>query len=158
MSKTFGLPGLRIGWLITKDEKLYQKFTIFKDYTTICSSAPSEILALIGLQNRNTIVDKHLKRIKKNLGVLDEFFVENKDMFSWIRPKAGTIAFPKLKIAVDSFNFCESLVQDTGIMLVPSTAFGFDSKHFRFGFGRDNFAEGLGKLSSYVKKKFRAKL
>lgn len=152
MSKTFGLPGLRIGWLVTKDKELYQRIVSFKDYTTICSSAPSEILALIALKNGDKIIKKHLARIKKNLTVLDSFFKRNKTLFSWVRPKAGTISFPKLNIQQDSFEFCETLVKKTGIMIVPSTVFYYDNKHVRIGFGRDNFPEALVKFESYISK------
>lgn len=152
MSKAFGLPGLRIGWLVTKDKGLYQKMVTFKDYTTICSSAPSEILALIALKNKDKIINKHLERIKRNLTSLDDFFGRNKKLFSWVRPKAGTICFPRLDTK-DSFEFCETLVKKTGIMLVPSTVFDYDNKHVRLGFGRDNFTEALNKFESYFKFK-----
>lgn len=149
MSKTFGLPGLRIGWLVTKDEALYRGIANFKDYTTICSSAPSEILALIALKNRDRIIKKHQKRIRKNLEVLDSFLKRNKTLFSWVRPKTGTICFPRLNTK-DSFEFCEALVKKTAIMLAPSTVFDYDNKHVRIGFGRDNFPEALAKFEKYL--------
>ena len=153
MSKTFGLAGLRIGWLITKDKDLYQKMASFKDYTTICSSAPSEILALIALKNGDKIIKKHLARIRKNLAILDAFFKRNETLFSWVRPKAGTICFPRLITNNDSFEFCETLVKKTGIMLLPSTVYDYGNKHFRIGFGRDNFPEALAKFESFISTK-----
>ena len=72
MSKTFGLPGARLGWVITKDPDLYQKMAAFKDYTSICSSAPSEILSLIVLRNKDVVIKKHLTRISYNLSLLDD--------------------------------------------------------------------------------------
>lgn len=155
MSKTFGLAGLRIGWLVTKDKDLYQKMAAFKDYTTICSSAPSEILALIALKNKDKIINQHLARIKRNLTLLDSFFDRNKKLFSWVRPKAGTICFPRLNISHDSLNFCNILVKKTGIMLLPSTVYNYDNKHFRVGFGRNNFPEALDKFESYISKQLK---
>ena len=99
MSKTFGMAGARIGWLVTKDAGLYQKMAAFKDYTTICSSAPSEILSIIALRSKEVIIGRHLARIKRNLALLDAFFEEFGDRFAWVKPKAGTIAFPRLKEA-----------------------------------------------------------
>ena len=70
-----------------------QRFIRFKDYTTICSSAPSEILALIALEARDAILQRNLTIIQSNLTVLDTFFEDYSESFSWIRPVAGTIAF-----------------------------------------------------------------
>jgi len=81
MSKTFGMAGVRIGWLVTKDQDLYNKMAAFKDYTTICSSAPSEILSLIALRAKDRIIADHLKRINRNLAELDRFFGEHQDQF-----------------------------------------------------------------------------
>lgn len=154
MSKTFGMAGARIGWLVTKDSKLYNKMASFKDYTTICSSAPSEILSLIALRSKDKIIAKHIKRIERNLNLLDSFFERHKDLFSWIKPKAGTIAFPKLEGNLDSYDFCQQVVQETGIMLLPSAVYDYDNKHFRVGFGRDNMPETLNKLEDYINKRF----
>ncbi len=71
MSKTFGMAGARVGWLVTKDAGLYQKMAAFKDYTTICGSAPSEILSIIALRSKEVIIGRHLARIKRNLALLD---------------------------------------------------------------------------------------
>lgn len=135
-----------------KDKELYQRIANFKDYTTVCSSAPSEILATVALKNKDKIIKKHLARIAKNLAVLDAFFERNKTFFSWVRPKAGTICFPRLNISQGSFEFCETLVKKTQIMLVPSTVYDYDNKHFRLGFGRNNFPEALNKFGSYISK------
>ena len=98
MSKTFGMAGVRLGWLVTRNGELFQKLTEWKDYTTICGSAPSEILSIIGLRNKETIIARHLERIRRNLALLDEFMESHADLFSWTRPRAGTIAFPRLNI------------------------------------------------------------
>lgn len=154
MSKTFGMAGIRIGWLITKNKELYQKMATFKDYTTICSSAPSEILSLIALRAKEKIIDKHLNTIKKNLIILDGFFQKYDKFFNWIKPRAGTIGFPKILFNENSFNFCEQVITDTNIMLLPSTVYDYNDKHFRLGFGRENMPEALVELEKYLKKKF----
>lgn len=153
MSKTFGMAGVRLGWVITKDQKLYSEMAAFKDYTTICSSAPSEILSLIALKAKDTIIKAHLKRINRNLELLDGFFKKYSNLFSWVRPKAGTICFPKLLFDKSSFNFCEDVVKEAGIMVLPSTVYGYDDKHFRIGFGRENMPEALQEFENYVQKK-----
>lgn len=150
MSKTFGMAGVRIGWLIVRDKQKYLDMATFKDYTTICSSAPSEILSIIALRSKKTIVERHLNRIKKNLALLDEFFNRHKNLFEWKKPKTGTIAFPKLIKENSSLEFCQKVVK-AGIMILPSTVYDFDDKHFRVGFGRENMPEALSKFEEYLK-------
>jgi aspartate/methionine/tyrosine aminotransferase len=149
MSKTFGLAGARIGWLVTRDGELLTRMATLKDYTTICSSAPSEILSIIALRTRDVIVADHLARIQKNLALLDGFFARFSDYFTWVRPQAGTIAFPRLK-GGDSLGFCRQVIRDTNIMVLPSTVYDYGSSHIRIGFGRENMGEALGRLEEYL--------
>lgn len=151
MSKTFGMAGARIGWVITKNNDLYNQMATFKDYTTICSSAPSEILSIIALRAREKIIDNHLRKIKRNLGLLDNFFEEFKDKFEWVKPKAGTIGFPKLKGNIDSFKFCQDVIKKANIMLLPSAVYDYDNTHFRIGFGRENMPEALEQFKKFLR-------
>ena len=150
MSKTFGLAGARIGWLVTRDEELLARMARIKDYTTICSSAPSEILSIIALRAKEVIVARHLARIQMNLALLDKFFARFADRFTWVRPQAGTIAFPRLNEG-DSLEFCRQVIRDTNIMMLPSTVYGFGNSHIRLGFGRENMGEALGRLEEYLR-------
>ena len=150
MSKTFGMAGVRIGWVITKDKNIYSKMVNLKDYTTICSSAPSEILSIIGLRTKDRIIARHLARIHCNLALLDSFFEEYQGLFAWQKPKAGTICFPKLLANKNALDFCQKVVKEANIMLLPSTVYDFGNQHFRLGFGRENFPEALEKLIEYL--------
>jgi aspartate/methionine/tyrosine aminotransferase len=156
LSKTFGLPGLRIGWIATQDPDTLEKISHLKDYTTICSSAPSEILGIMALESREHIIRKQLDRIERNVGVLDEFFSEYDGCLNWNRPKGGSICFPKLLAADSSYEFCEELVKDCGIMLAPSSMFGYDDHHVRIGFGREDLPEVLERFTDYLDKRFRS--
>ncbi|MEJ2040497.1 MAG: aminotransferase class I/II-fold pyridoxal phosphate-dependent enzyme [Desulfosarcinaceae bacterium] len=91
MSKTYGLAGLRIGWIATRDHGLLSRLAAFKDYTTICNSAPSEFLATLALRNAGAIVERNLNIIRENLDGLDAFFQSHADLFDWYRPKAGSV-------------------------------------------------------------------
>ena len=152
MSKTFGMAGARIGWVVTRARDLYKKMAEFKDYTTICGSAPSEILSIIALRAKEKIIASHLMRIKRNLSLFDDFFNEFKDMFEWIRPKAGTVGFPKLKTGAGTPEFCQKAVREANIMILPSTVYDYGNKHFRLGFGRENMPEALEKFREYLKR------
>lgn len=151
MSKTFGMAGARIGWIVTKDAKLYRQMAILKDYTTICSSAPSEILSIITLRAKDKIIKRHMKRIQHNLGLLESFFAQHADLFTWVKPKAGTICFPQLKTG-SAYDFCQKIVNEASIMILPSKVYDYDDKHFRIGFGRENFPEALEMFEQFISK------
>jgi aspartate/methionine/tyrosine aminotransferase len=152
VSKSMGLPGLRVGWLVTRDGELMEGFKTYKDYTTICSSAPSEILALIALENMDAIVARNLAIVKANLAALDEFFATHADLFGWVRPRAGTVAFAELKGSIPVEELAERLVTECGVMLVPGSIFDYPGNFFRLGFGRQNFPEALAELEAFSRE------
>jgi aspartate/methionine/tyrosine aminotransferase len=155
LSKTFGLPGLRIGWIASRNRDLLQKLSLFKDYTTICNSAPSEILAMMALSNKDKIIAGHKARIQKNLSVLDRFFQQYPDCFEWNRPLGGSVCFPRLLASQDSFSFCEDLVRECGIMLVPSRMFMYGDNHVRIGYGRNDLPNVVDRFGDYLKQRFQ---
>lgn len=150
MSKTYGLAGLRIGWIATRNKAVYQRMAALKDYTTICNSAPSEFLAELALRHRQELIDRNLDIITGNLALLDDFFERYADTFSWERPKAGPIAFPRV-LDGDSEDFCERAVREAGVLLLPGVVFDDRGDHFRIGFGRRNTSEALARLEAYLR-------
>lgn len=155
LSKTFGLPGLRLGWIVSQDYKTLKRMNDLKYYTTICSSAPSEILAIMALRSRATIIDQQLRRVHKNITVLEAFFAEHEDCFRWNRPVGGSMCFPRLLLSQGASKFCEDLVQETGIMLAPSSVFHFGDHHVRIGFGRENLPEVIKLFEDYLDRQIR---
>lgn len=155
LSKTFGLPGLRLGWIASQDYETLKRMTDLKHYTTICNSAPSEILAIMALRSRSTIIDQQLRRVHKNITVLEAFFAEYDDCFRWNRPVGGSMCFPRLLLSRGGSKFCEDLVQETAIMLAPSSVFHFGDHHVRIGFGRENLPEVIKLFEDYLDRQFR---
>lgn len=154
LSKSFALPGLRIGWLSSKNKKLMQEIATFKDYTTICNNAPGEILAIIALRNREKIFSRNLEIISKNLELLHIFFSKHNHLFGWQPPKAGPIAFPELKGELKSNKFCHDLIEQKSVMLLPGQVYDFPGNHFRIGFARNNLSQALEKLEEFVQENF----
>ena len=149
MSKSYGLAGLRIGWVATRNDKVIARMAALKDYTTICSSAPSEYLSELALRHRASLVERNLRIIRSNLSLLDGFFAEHTRQFSWVRPNAGPIAFPQL-IGEDAEQFCDTLVKSTGVLLLPGTMYDHPGNHFRLGFSRRNMPQALAMLEDYL--------
>ena len=150
LSKTFGLPGLRVGWMVSKSGDILTHMSELKDYTTICASAPSEILAIMALKNRETIITRQMERIQRNLSSLDKFFVENNALLSWNRPAGGSVCFPRLLVPESADEFCDRLMREVRIMLTPSSVFQFGDRHVRVGFGRENLPEIIALFSDYL--------
>jgi aspartate/methionine/tyrosine aminotransferase len=143
MSKVYGLAGLRLGWLATRNHKIYTRLASFKDYTTICNSAPGEILALMALRAGKTIITEQRNRISRNLNLLRAFFIRHQDLFSWNEPQAGTIGFVRLRTDLSSTEFCRKTVEKSGVLLLPSSVYDYGESHFRVGFGRENLQKCL---------------
>ena len=151
MSKAFGLAGIRIGWVATRDPTLRKRLAAGKDYTTICSSAPSEILALIALRARARVLERTHSIIVENLATLEGFFARNERRFSWVRPTAGSVCFPALARG-DIDDFSARLVQEEGILLLPGSQFGYPGNHFRLGYGRRDMVSGLLRLEDFARR------
>ena len=149
LSKSFGLAGLRSGWLACRDKAFNEAAASFKDYTTICASAPGEVLSLMALRSRDVIIRRNLERIERNLKVLDRFFEDHKATFSWSRPEAGSIGLARL-LEGSASQFCEEVLSAEGILLLPSTVFDFGDSHFRLGFGREDMPDVLARLASHI--------
>jgi len=150
MSKSFGLPGLRIGWIVTKDRGLFDKIAAFKDFTTICNSAPSEFFALLALRNKAYILKRNLDIISSNLELLESFFKKYSHRFSWVKPKAGPLIFPCLNQVQDGESFYQDLLNKKGVLLAPGSQFNYSSRYFRLGLGRKNMPQALAKLEEYL--------
>lgn len=151
-SKTYGLAGLRIGWIATKNREIYQRMAALKDYTTICNSAPSEFLAEVALRNRQKLIDRNLAIIQNNLAVVDDFFARYSARFSWVRPQAGSMGFPKL-LKGDVEDFCDDLVKKSGVLLLPGSMYDDAGNHFRLGLGRRNLPQAVERLEKYLASK-----
>jgi aspartate/methionine/tyrosine aminotransferase len=150
LSKTFSLPGLRIGWLATSNHSLLNRFADFKDYTTICSSAPSEILGIIALRAAESIVQRNLRIIISNLVAAARFCAQHPEMFVWIPPLAGSVAFPRLAADLPVRAFCEDVLRRRSVMIVPGDVFDWGGNHFRVGLGRVNLPQALEQVEDYI--------
>lgn len=149
MSKSYGLPGLRIGWVATQNQPILDKIAILKEYTTICNSAPSEFLAGVALRNRRVILDRNLGIVRKNLPLYDAFFEKYANLFSWHKPNAGPVAFVKMLFDEDDMGFAEQVLKKQGVLLLPGGVYDYKG-YFRIGFGRENIEEDLKQFEHFV--------
>ncbi|KQV44625.1 aminotransferase [Rhizobium sp. Root268] len=155
MSKAYGLPGLRIGWIACTDRALLQRFERYKHYLSICNSAPSEVLARIALRNRETVLARTRGVVEGNIALLDDFFASYRHLFDWKRPDGGCVAFIRYKGAEGVETFTQKLVEQAGVFFLPSSVYRSDlgpvpQDRLRIGFGHLDLPEGLAALRGFL--------
>jgi aspartate/methionine/tyrosine aminotransferase len=154
MSKAYGMPGLRIGWIASSDIAVLQKLERYKHYLSICNSAPSERLAIIALKARDKILARNRELVNDNAEILTAFFDRFPATFDWRRSDGGCVAYPRF-VAGETNEFCETLVKKTGVLLLPPKIYHSElieapGDRFRIGFGRKHIAAGLSVLNDYL--------
>ena len=150
LSKAFGLPGLRIGWLATRDAGWMARCQALKDYTTICGSAPAEILALIALRAQAPIVERCAGLVARNQALMQNFCARRPGLIEWLAPRAGSTAFPRWVGAGTVEEFCAVALAKRELMIVPGSMFAAPGSHFRVGLGRENFPQALQVLEKML--------
>lgn len=148
LSKSYGLPGLRVGWIATQDQALLEPMERYKHYLSICNAATSEALAVIAIKARKSILGRNRQLANDNLKALDAFFAEFSELFEWSIPDGGVIAFPRYLGSDGVEAFCERLVNDHGVLLLPASVYASaltptPTDRFRIGFGRHHQQAGL---------------
>lgn len=150
LSKHAGLAGLRIGWLASRRRDILDRVAQVKDYNSICSSAPSELLAGIAVRNLERIAARNRGIAAKNLALLDAFFKERPGFASWTLPEGSSIGFPRLNCGADAEALAVKLVREAGVLLLPGAYYAYDPAFFRVGYGRANMPEALARLSRWL--------
>jgi len=157
MSKAYGLPGIRVGWVACKDAEVLRRMERMKHYTSICGAAPSELLAQIALKVRDRVLARNRSLIARNLALLETFFAEHSDLFAWYLPDGGCIGFPRYQGREGVEAFASKLVEQSGVLVLPASVYESDlgptpTDRFRIGYGRDNMDAGLAAMRAHLRK------
>ncbi len=148
MSKAYGLPGLRIGWIACQDRELLSKMERMKHYLSICNSGPSEKIANIALKNRDRLLQRNCAIVDENMPKWNQFFADHEALFDWMPPAGSCTAFPRYRGSDGVEPFARSLVEDAGVLVLPSSIYRSElgptpQDHFRIGLGRMGLDAGL---------------
>lgn len=150
LSKSFGLAGLRLGWIASGNQELLEGILSFKDYLSMCNNALSEVLAITVIKRKEDFIGHNLRKIRKNIQLFNTFCADHKGLLEFAPPRAGSTAFVRLRTRESTFDYCRKLMNETGIMLLPSEILEYGSGFIRIGFGRDNMREGLEKWGEFI--------
>ncbi|OBZ97128.1 aminotransferase [Pararhizobium polonicum] len=157
MSKAYGLPGLRIGWLACKDRDFLVRCERYKHFLSICNSGPSEILARIALKSRDQILARTRKIVRRNVTELNTFFAEFPHLFDWREPDGGCVAFIRYKGPEGVEEFARRAVEEAGVFFLPSSVYRSEltpvpENCLRVGFGRLHVPEGITVLRNWLNR------
>jgi aspartate/methionine/tyrosine aminotransferase len=160
LSKSAGLPGLRIGWLATKRSDLLDAVAAAKDYGSLCSSGPSEFLAGVAARHFGSLVERSRSVIAANLPIVEGFFARRPDFASWTAPEGGSIGFPRLTDRAlagdrDAESLSRRLAAEAGIMILPGSCYSRGPARFRLGFGRASLPGALAALEDWIDRRAR---
>lgn len=144
VSKVLGMAGVRIGWTVTRNAAITDKLLDYRYWTTLATSAPSEVLAIAGLQAAPALLDRANSLVRTNSAALASF-VASTPGWEWIPPTGGTCAYPWLTSS-GAQPFSEWLVEHHGVLLASDLMFQHTGQHLRFGLGRAQFQEGISGL------------
>lgn len=155
MSKAYGLPGLRIGWIASRDHALLSRMEKMKHYLSICNARPSEVLAGIALKARETIFARNRALCAENIEKLEAFLANYPELYEWAAPDGGCVAFTRYRGKDGVEEHCRRLVEEKGVLLLPSSLFVSDllpvpTDRFRVGVGRRNIDAGLAAWREFL--------
>ena len=153
VSKTHGLGGLRIGWLATRAQTVLETAKQYRFYTTEMTNTPCQFLARLALERGGEILQRNRSRIVTNVERLRSFAEQHQSTLTLHPPQAGTMAVVEQKTGLSSTEFCERLLEQERVFLVPCEVMGMSDCLLRFGLGRDDFAEGLERLGNFLNQK-----
>lgn len=150
MSKPFGMPGLRIGWLASTSEVVNRAWSL-RDYISLSPSKLNDAIATVAIRHREDILPRNHQIICENLAHARWWFREHAELASWSEPKAALLAMMRYSAPVESTILADRLADEAKVMLAPGSAFGLEG-HLRIGIGQrqDLFAEGLRRTGEFL--------
>jgi aspartate/methionine/tyrosine aminotransferase len=156
LSKAFGAPGIRIGWLINKDEKLMHAFLAAKEQIVICNSVVDEEIALHILQQQESLLSQTHQHILKNFSVLKSWMGSH-ELLEWKEPDAGVVCFPRVKkdFKFNAEKFYPMLYNEYKTIVGPGHWFEQDRRYMRIGFAypfTDELTTGLNNITACLEK------
>lgn len=154
-SKAYGLPGLRVGWVVSKDRDALSQMERAKHYTSICNSGPSESLTVIALRNGEAILERNRAICEANDGLVTEFMARYPNLFEYESPDGGCVCFPRYLGSDGVADFCTRAVEESGVFLLPTTVYESElgavpTDRFRIGIGRTSVPASLGALDAHL--------
>jgi aspartate/methionine/tyrosine aminotransferase len=154
-SKSLGLPGLRVGWLVSRDRALLGRIEARKHWTSICNAGPSELLATLAVRNAGALRARLRAVLDANTKTFDAFFADHAQWFDWQAPDGGCVAFPRYRGPDGVEEFCARILAERGVLLLPASLYASDlatvpADRFRIGLGRRDPEPALAEVAAFL--------
>ncbi|MFQ5833477.1 MAG: aminotransferase class I/II-fold pyridoxal phosphate-dependent enzyme [Candidatus Thorarchaeota archaeon] len=153
LSKAYGLPGLRLGWVVTSMKPHATDLWSYSDYTSICPTKLSDMLATIALQPemREKILERTSRIVKGHWNVMRGWLEERNEIFDYVAPRAASICFPKHNLPISSLELVDRLLKEKSLLIIPGEHFGMEN-YIRIGFGyeEEHLKAGLSRLDELL--------
>lgn len=155
LSKAYGIPGIRVGWLITRDPKLQEIFLAAKEQISICGSVVDEWIAEQVLSSRDANLEPTLVEMRKRRQLVSQW-VEQETLLEWVRPQGGVVCFPRMREDPPGGTaaFYRRLLETYGAYVGPGHWFEMSDRSFRLGYGwptREELEAGLAAISKALR-------
>jgi aspartate/methionine/tyrosine aminotransferase len=154
MSKSYALPGLRVGWLVADPETVV-KARQFRKYTSLNPGSRDQQWALAALGHRAQVLERTWRITEEGAALATAWLAEHEEDFDIVVPAAGGLFFPRLKRDVPTLDFCADLVKETGVLLAPGSVCYESEGYLRLGVATPELDSGLDRLDSYLERSRR---
>lgn len=152
LSKTYSLPGLRVGWMASANEADMARIRSVRNLMNCYLPTPVEALALAALRGREAIFARNAAIRDEGVAAADEFFASHDNLFAWQAPASGVLGFPEWRGPGSASALSQRLIEEAGIILAPSSCFEAGDRHFRVSVGRRGTGPGLVALADYLRQ------
>lgn len=150
-SKSYALPGLRVGWLVANPE-LVVKARQFRKYTSLNPGARDQLWALAALEHRDAVLERTWALTEDGAELATRWIADHPDDFELVAPPAGGLFFPRLRHELPTLDFCARLVHDTGVLLAPGSVCYESEGFLRLGVATPHLAAGLDRLGGWLEQ------
>jgi aspartate/methionine/tyrosine aminotransferase len=152
LSKSFGLGGLRMGWMATKCDEVRTAVKRYRYYTAEMTNTPCQWLACRALERKNEVLSRNRALIASNLELLEKFVHSHSTVLNLFRPKAGTMAMVEQRTNLTSSELSKRILKEERLFLIPGKPLGMSDRLLRFGLGMRGFTLSLECLDRFLKR------
>lgn len=149
-SKTFASPGLRLGWVASRNQGMLERILEYRHFTSTCTNLPCQWIASELLEKRDAIIRRNNEIVRKNAALLEGFVKKYAELFAYVPPKGATMAYVKLLNGQSAMEFCMEILEYTGVLLVPSSVLEDSDEYLRVGLCRESFPECVRIIDTYL--------
>ena len=151
LSKTYGLPGLRVGWIVSRDRDVMAQVRKKRELFNCYIAPPVDFLAQLALRHESKILSRNAEMVQTNLDTAKRFFAQHDNLFRWRAPSAGVLSFPRWLGPGGTAALSQQLLEQVSLAFAPSYCFGAGDDHFRLSVSRRSFEAALGELDVFLK-------